>query len=684
MHSADGTLTITFNGEIYNYRELRAELEAKGYSFRSDSDTEVLLQLYADRGPAMVEALRGMFAFGLWDSRTRQLLLARDPLGIKPLYYADDGWTVRFASQAKALLAGGAVSRDPDPAGIVGFHLLGSVPEPFTVWRGIRAVPAGTTHHGRRRRARGAARLLQRRRSRSAAAPAPAGNGAADARRQLSAAVHDSVRHHLVADVPVAVFLSAGLDSGALLGTMAELGARDTLAVTLAFAEFKGDRHDEAPLAAEVAARYGARHVVRTVDRAEFERDLPAILDAMDLPTIDGINTWFVAKAAHEAGIKVALSGLGADECFGGYPSFTDVPRSVHLLRPFRFIPGLGALVAPRAVVRHRLRRAAASQVGGRAAVWRRLGGRLPAAPQRLHAVGARRPARSGAGRGGPAPAGAAQPHRGALQAGRPLGDFDRVAALETSLYMRNQLLRDADWAGMAHSIEIRVPYVDPFFLAALPPGDVLAAIKAKEAVADVPQPPLPEASRNRSKTGFVTPVGRWMREASGAAEAAATSPSPTPRAPGHCASGRPAGPARPRPDLDMTARMLALVSDCYGMGGGIARYNQDLFEGLAEGGARDPRAAAPWRRDGIALPAGIRQEPPVFSRLWYSLKSLWIGMAAGAVRRRVLRPCLHGADRLGRRAPDRRALLAADPWRGHLGDAARACGAARSRPPTW
>src|SRR5512135_2364508 len=145
MHSADGLLTITFNGEIYNYKELKAELEAKGCRFRSDSDTEVLLQLYADRGPSMVEALRGMFAFGLWDSRTRQLLLARDPLGIKPLYYADDGWTIRFASQAKALLAGGAVSRDPDPAGIVGFHLLGSVPEPFTVWREIRSLPAGCT-----------------------------------------------------------------------------------------------------------------------------------------------------------------------------------------------------------------------------------------------------------------------------------------------------------------------------------------------------------------------------------------------------------------------------------------------------------------------------------------------------------------------------------------------------------
>jgi len=518
MHSADGRLTITFNGEIYNYRALKAELEARGYAFRSDSDTEVLLQLYADRGPSMVEALRGMFAFALWDSRTRTLLLARDPLGIKPLYYADDGWTIRFASQAKALLAGGAVSRDPDPAGIVGFHLFGSVPDPFTVWRGIRAVPAGATvlvdaagPEAPRAYYNVAQSLGRRARA--------GGIDVADARRQLSAAVHDSVRHHLVADVPVAVFLSAGLDSGALLGTMAELGARDTLAVTLSFAEFKGDRHDEAPLAAEIAARYGARHVVRTVDRAEFERDLPAILDAMDMPTIDGINTWFVAKAAHEAGIKVALSGLGADECFGGYPSFTDVPRSVHLMWPFRFIPGLGALArrvlssAIASGARLHPKSAGVLQYGGdwAGAYLLRRGVFMP-----WELDGLLDPALADEGLRRLAPL---SHIAAAIQFGRPLGDFDRVAAMETSLYMRNQLLRDADWAGMAHSIEIRVPFVDPFFLAALPPGEVLATIKAKEAVADVPQPPLPEASRNRSKTGFVTPVGRWIREASGAME---------------------------------------------------------------------------------------------------------------------------------------------------------------------
>lgn len=515
MHASDGRLTITFNGEIYNYRELRAELQGKGRVFRSESDTEVLLQLYAEYGAAMVGRLRGMFAFGLWDANRRTLLLARDPLGVKPLYWADDGWTLRFASQAKVLLAGGAVPDDPDPAGIVGFHLFGSVPEPFTVWRGIQSLPAGTTltvdatGPGLPQRYYDVAAALAKRANPSAAQ--------VDARARVAEAVRDSVRHHLVADVPVAVFLSAGIDSGALLGTVAGLGLRDITAVTLRFQEFEGLALDEAPLAAEVAARYGARHIVRTIDRAEFERDLPAMRDAMDLPTVDGINTWFVAKAAHEAGIKVALSGLGADECFGGYPSFTDVPRSVRWLRPVSWLPGLGTLArwglssAVAAGLRLHPKTAGVLEYGGSwaGAYLLRRGIYMP---WELEQVLDPLLVREGVRRLAPLSRIAA-----ALQNGRSLGDFDRVAALETSLYMRNQLLRDADWAGMAHGVEIRVPFVDPFFLAALPPGAVLAGMNAKDAIAGVPDPPLPDGVRHRRKTGFSTPHGRWLQEAGGA-----------------------------------------------------------------------------------------------------------------------------------------------------------------------
>ncbi|MGC2524015.1 MAG: asparagine synthase (glutamine-hydrolyzing), partial [Stellaceae bacterium] len=342
MASTDGTIVVTFSGEIYNYRALRAELEAEGVRFRTSCDTEALLHLYARHGEAMVPRLRGMFAFAIWDATRGRLFLARDPYGIKPLYIADDGWTFRFASQVKALLAGGRVSRDPEPAGIAGFHLFGSVPEPFTLYRDIRALPAGHTQRidaaGPRepRCFTNLAAIL----ASGASDPSPA----AELGERVRAAVHDSVRAHLLADVEVGIFLSAGVDSGALLGLMGDAGQRRTRAITVAFDPFCGTADDEAPLAAQVAARYGAQHIVRRVGEREFRDDLPAIIEAMDQPSIDGVNTWFAAKAAKEAGLKVALSGLGGDELLAGYPSFVDVPRWRRRFGALAAVPGLGRL----------------------------------------------------------------------------------------------------------------------------------------------------------------------------------------------------------------------------------------------------------------------------------------------------------------------------------------------------
>src|SRR5262245_10679942 len=219
MVNVKGNLVITFNGEIYNYRALRKELEAKGHSFCSQSDTEVLLHLYATKGEAMVHHLRGMFAFAIWDAARRCLFLARDPYGVKPLYYADDGWTFRFASQVKALLAGGAVPQDEEPAGQVGFYLFGSVPEPFTTYRAIRALPAGATLLVNRigahdpRRYHTIAQVYKEAESTRRDSGAV---GDSRTRVEIREALLDSVRHHLVADVPVGAFLSAGIDSSAL------------------------------------------------------------------------------------------------------------------------------------------------------------------------------------------------------------------------------------------------------------------------------------------------------------------------------------------------------------------------------------------------------------------------------------------------------------------------------------
>lgn len=513
MTSEDGGLVVVFNGEIYNYPELRGELEARGAKFRTTSDTEVLLHLYARHGTEMVHRLRGMFAFGIWDEQRRGLFLARDPYGIKPLYTADDGRTFRFASMVKALLAGGRVSRDPEPAGHVGFHLFGSVPEPFTLYRDIRGLPAGHTQWI------DATGPREPKPFANLAAVLATGEQyctiAAELADVVRMAVVESVRLHLLADVEVGIFLSAGVDSGALLGLMRDAGQQGTHAITLAFEEFFGTDEDEAPFAALVAERYGAHHIVRRVGQREFLSDLPAILEAMDQPSIDGINTWFVSKAVREAGLKVAISGLGGDELLAGYPSFVDVPRWRRRFGPLAAIPGVGPLarqlmrVFPSYVAAARpkalgLLEYADSWAG---AYLLRRGLFLP---HELSHVMERDFAREGLRRLKPLD------RLAASLIPDPGSDTARVCALESSHYLRNQLLRDADWAGMAHGVEIRVPLVDVALLKSLAP--VITRLEGgvgKAMLARAPSTPLPEVVVNRAKTGFAVPTGAWMAAAS-------------------------------------------------------------------------------------------------------------------------------------------------------------------------
>jgi asparagine synthase (glutamine-hydrolysing) len=513
MTSACGRFTVTFNGEIYNFRRVRAGLEEKGCVFRSQSDTEVLLHLFAGKGEAMVHDLRGMFAFSIWDAERRSLFLARDPYGIKPLYYADDGKTFRFASQVKALLAGGEVSREPETAGQVGFFLFGNVPEPFTVYREIRALPAGSTltvcddGAGEPRRYHSIAQVYRDAEA-NALMEEKAGEVEARAARE---ALLDSVRHHLVADVPVGAFLSSGIDSSALVGLMRDAGQNDIQTVTLAFEEFRGGPEDEAPLAEEVARLYQTRHATRVVTADEFAADLPLIFQAMDQPSIDGINTWFVSKAAHELGLKVAISGLGGDELFGGYPSFRDIPRWVARLALLASLPVL-ARGARRFITGAGLDKLLGSP---KAAGMLEYGGSYAGAyllrrglfmPWELDQVLDRETVRQGL-----------EKLRALAMieetlAHSPASGFAKVAALESSLYMRNQLLRDTDWASMAHSLEVRVPLVDSHLLEKVAPlAGRMHHASSKALLAAAPCIPLPHGVVYRKKTGFGVPTGSWL-----------------------------------------------------------------------------------------------------------------------------------------------------------------------------
>ena len=509
MDLDSGRLVISFNGEIYNFRELRAELEAEGRHFRTQSDTEVLLHLYDRDGAAMVERLRGMFAFALWDAGRRGLLLARDPFGIKPLYYADDGKTLRAASQVKALLAGRGIGGEPDPAGHAGFFLLGSVPEPHTLYRAIRALPAGCTLWvdgggvGAPKSYFDVTRILVQTDGQPGAGP-------------LRHHLLDSVRAHLVADVPVGVFLSAGLDSATIAALAAEVAGGNRLdTLTLAFDEFAGTAADEAPLAEAVAADLGTRHVTRRVTGAAFRDDRDRLLAAMDQPTVDGVNVYFVAKAAAEAGLKVALSGLGGDELFGGYDSFRQVPRLVDGLSRWPGVAPAGRL----------FRRLAAPVVGRLASP--KLAGLLEFGTRYGDAYFLRRglfmpwelPSVMDADMARAGLAALRLPSRLERCQSDVVGGRRKVAALEMSWYMRNQLLRDADWAGMAHSLEIRTPLVDATLFRALAPLIGTAAGPDKRAMAQTPVRMLPRAVLGRAKTGFSVPVRDWLVDAGAAPE---------------------------------------------------------------------------------------------------------------------------------------------------------------------
>jgi asparagine synthase (glutamine-hydrolysing) len=503
MGSEDGRLVIVFNGEIYNHRALRAGLEARGRRFRSNSDTEVLLHLYAERGREMLGDLRGMFAFALWDADRQGLLLARDTFGIKPLYVADDGKTLRVASQVKSLLAAGGVDTSPDPAGQVGFFLWGHVPEPYSLYRGIRSLPAGgwlwagadgtrvTGTHG------SVGEIL--------GVPATR-DEIAQAQGTVRAAFVDTVRHHLIADVPVGVFLSAGLDSTALAGLASEQGGR-LRTVTLGFTEFRGTANDEVPLAEEVARHYGAEHQTIWVTREDFHAERAALLRAMDQPSTDGVNTYFVSLAARRAGLKVALSGLGGDELLGGYPSFRDVPRAARWLAPLRHAPWLGrafrAVTAPLLRQRTSPKYAGLLEYGGTpgGAYLLRRGMFMPwELPTLLD------PDLVRAGWNELQPLLRLNETHAALPTPR-----QKVSALEAVWYMRNQLLRDADWASMAHSIEVRVPLVDVALWRTLAPLLADEHPPGKQSLARSPARALPAAVLNRPKTGFFIPVRDWL-----------------------------------------------------------------------------------------------------------------------------------------------------------------------------
>jgi asparagine synthase (glutamine-hydrolysing) len=521
-------VAVVFNGEIYNYKQLRLTLEGRGHAFRTQSDTEVIVHAYEEWGDECLRELRGMFAFAMWDARACgttgdaarhvRVFLARDRLGIKPLYYSHANGAFLFASEVRALMASGRIAPRLAADSLEGYLLFGSVAEPSTLVEGVLSLPPGhsiTLQANAPSADRGPKRYWDF----SAAAlqtDSPRPKNFKEAAKQLRSLLEETVRDHLIADVPLGVFLSSGLDSSALVA-LASRCRSDLRTFTVVFPE---QNFSESKISRETAKHFKTNHQEVLLDPGQVLAQLDDAVNALDQPTMDGLNTYFVSRAAHLAGLKVALSGLGGDEIFGGYSTFTTVPRAAFAAGLGRWVPGpLRRLTAAAAV-----KVAAGDAVRKAAAVWRAPEDfphayyftRLLFTPLRVHRLLAphfESMKERGIGNE-PAPAWRQRMRETTRQAGR-LDSFNSVSCFELQSYMVNTLLRDTDAVSMANSLEVRVPLLDHRlveFVARLPKRvkymDGVPKALFVEALSDV----LPDEVVGQAKRTFTLPWDLWLR----------------------------------------------------------------------------------------------------------------------------------------------------------------------------
>jgi asparagine synthase (glutamine-hydrolysing) len=506
---------IVYNGEVYNFPELRRQLESQGETFSSRTDTEVILKGYARWGESLLDRLQGMFAFAIWNGARQELFLARDRLGEKPLYYhAGPAGEFLFASEVRALLASGRIDRRLEEGAAEVFLCNGFLASPLTAVRGVRSLlPASWMRVSLDGRILETAHYW-----RPGADRPPAGEQ--DREAWLQEALEEAVRRRLVSDVPIGTFLSGGLDSSIIVALAASAGPRlRTFSVTFDEAAF-----DESRYSAWVAKRFGTEHTEVRLRRQDFETWLPGAVDAMDQPSFDGINTYCVSRAAKAAGLTVALSGLGADESFGGYPYFKTVPW-VH--RCARLAAGVPAGMRELTVERFGCRGLRVSAPWKLAEIWNHPPGcaqthasaMLAAyqATQLLFPWWVRRRLLAGLnGRGNGKAAGLPEEFLGFVQSEAESGRPDNLLSLlALRLFLGERCLRDTDAMSMAVSLEVRTAFTDHRFL------DAAWSVPAARRCEGAPHKPylrrlfqqrIGEDFPSRKKQGFLLPLKSWLQ----------------------------------------------------------------------------------------------------------------------------------------------------------------------------
>lgn len=501
----DGSANIVYNGEIYNYRELRRGLVERGHSLRTDGDTETILHLYEELGPACVERLRGMFAFAIWDEREQRLVLARDRFGIKPLYVVEGSWGLAFASELKALHSVGLAGRDLDWDALEMFFHLGYVPAPFTPFRDVRKLEPGHT-------------LVWRPDGSITTechwdVPTTEGSSQTELEQHLLEQLDESVTAHLVSDVPVAAFLSGGLDSSAVVSSWALVSGDVPHAYTARYHGAGAASADETPLASALADRYGARLTIVDI-KPELRDIFEPIVHALDEPHADesAIPSWLISEAV-AADYKVALAGTGGDELFAGYRRHVGLLFSEWYQRlPSAVRRATSALAnripEPRGAGLgvHRLKRFLA--VDGTTIPERYLGllDKFPSDASSLFSGGLADSLRAN-------PAGkhfATHYDRGSQPSG-----LKAALYLDYKTYLPDDLLHLSDRIAMAHSLEVRVPFVDHVLVeAGFPISDraKIGLAENKRLLKRVLRDRLPQQHFRAPKRGFVGPTAAWLR----------------------------------------------------------------------------------------------------------------------------------------------------------------------------
>lgn len=500
---------IVYNGEIYNYREIRERLGREGERFHSHSDTEVLLKAYGRWGEHCLRELRGMFAFAIWDARHHRLFVARDAMGIKPLYYASSGPYFLFASEVRTLLGTGLVQHRLDRAGLYNYLAFGSLYDPITLIEGVSALRPGHYLVWEK----GAVRETMYWDLTSKESQTRNTHATPAERKQLEeelyAVLDESVRMQMVSDVPVGVFLSGGIDSSSLAGILSRGGSEvSTFSIV-----FRESDYSEAEFSRMVASKFGTDHHEILVSQGDALDALPGAVQAMDQPTIDGLNTYLVSRQTRAAGIKVALSGLGGDELFAGYSSFRTVPRMERFSKVWRYLPSLARTPVAGAFALV----TASSDQNRKIATLLRANGRVPHPYflARMLFTPAQRDALCVSRDEGVLEQ-ANAPLQESLGHTRNLDAVNRVSYLEARCYMLNTLLRDADGMSMAHGLEVRVPLIDHQLaekLMAMPGEWKLDRDMPKPLLVGALSGALPDEIVHRAKRGFTLPFEHWLRD---------------------------------------------------------------------------------------------------------------------------------------------------------------------------